>query len=335
MLPSAPTASAAPDDVPGDAHFDLARARARLAADALTADWQLSFVSETGSTNADLLARLGALTRVAADADPLSRPAQAPRPECLVAGTQRAGRGRQGRPWQSPPGNGLLCSTAMVVEAPVGSLSSLSLVAGAALVTALRSLPLTAPERIALKWPNDVLLDGRKLAGILIELAAARHGRAALVIGVGINLRATPVATPPAVADRAAGAATDAQHATAPTAPSALSALTARSALSRASLDELIAATPDFAGDVLVAWLVELARSIALFERAGFAPFRDVWWRNHAYAGQAVTLFDQGQPTLGGIAAGIDETGRLLIDDGTSVRPVSSGDLSLRLSTQP
>lgn len=139
---------------------------------------------------------------------------------------QTEGRGRRGRAWQSPYGN-LASSLLMVPEAPPASLPSLGFVAGVALDTALaRCVPGLAVKsgidgadgatkggraRIALKWPNDVLADGAKLAGILLEAVPRLDGRTAIVIGVGVNVVAAPEGLPyPATSLSAFGAPIDA-----------------------------------------------------------------------------------------------------------------------------
>lgn len=130
-------------------------------------------VSETGSTNADLLARLAAGEQVADGS-------------WLVADRQTAGRGRQGRRWLDAPGN-FMGSTVVALSPHDPSPASLSFVVALAVYEAV--LPrLADPHALRLKWPNDLLLHGAKLCGILIE----REGNHA-VIGVGVNLAAAPM----------------------------------------------------------------------------------------------------------------------------------------------
>jgi BirA family transcriptional regulator, biotin operon repressor / biotin---[acetyl-CoA-carboxylase] ligase len=114
----------------------------------------------------------------------------------ITAKRQRAGRGRQGRQWVSERGN-LYASALLVIEhADPASLGSLPLVAGLAVhEAASRAAPAIAPQ-LALKWPNDVLLGGRKLAGILLEGASLGAGRHAVVMGCGVNLAHAPDGTP-------------------------------------------------------------------------------------------------------------------------------------------
>lgn len=139
---------------------------------------------------------------------------------------QTEGRGRRGRNWESPHGN-LAASLLIVPDAPVSSLASLGFVAGVALNSALaRLMPSAAVRsgidgadgitgegkaRIALKWPNDLLADGAKLAGILLEAQKRPDGRTAIVIGIGVNVVAAPNGLPyPATALAALGAPFDA-----------------------------------------------------------------------------------------------------------------------------
>jgi BirA family transcriptional regulator, biotin operon repressor / biotin---[acetyl-CoA-carboxylase] ligase len=141
---------------------------------------RLEIVPETGSTNADLLARLGA-----------GEPAQ--EGLWLIANRQMAGRGRQGRAWLDGPGN-FMGSTAVLLLPQDPEPASLSFVTALALYETVFN-HVGAPQSLELKWPNDLLLGGAKLAGILLE----RSGDIA-VVGIGVNLNAEPK-----LADREAG----------------------------------------------------------------------------------------------------------------------------------
>lgn len=140
---------------------------------------RLEIVRETGSTNADLLARLAAGERIEEG-------------YWLIADAQTTGRGRHGRSWLDGPGN-FMGSTAVRLLPPDPPPASLSFVAALALYEALQGHVAT-PQALALKWPNDVLLGRAKLAGILLE----RAGETAIV-GIGVNL-----AWAPALPDRSA-----------------------------------------------------------------------------------------------------------------------------------
>lgn len=143
---------------------------------------ELQVVAETGSTNDDLLAR--------------ARDGAADR-KVLVADSQRSGRGRLGRRWHSPPGVNLYLSLLWrTAEVELSALPPLALVAGLAVAEALVEV---AGVNARLKWPNDVLIGGRKVAGVLAEAQAAPP---ALIIGVGVDVNQerfpqelTPVAT--------------------------------------------------------------------------------------------------------------------------------------------
>ena len=140
----------------------------------LDAVWRVSRVASTASTNADVA---GA--------------ARAGEPEgyVLVADEQTAGRGRLGRSWSSPPGTSLSVSVLLRPAGPPATMWSwLPLLVGVATVEAVRAV---SADDAVLKWPNDVLRDGRKLAGILVERVETPVGPAA-VAGVGMNLAAAP-----------------------------------------------------------------------------------------------------------------------------------------------
>lgn len=132
----------------------------------------ITVVPETGSTNADLLARLAAGVRLAEG-------------DWLVADRQTAGRGRQGRSWLDAPGN-FMGSTLVHVSSQDPPAASLSFVAALAVYEAV--LPRVGrPRELELKWPNDVLLAGDKFCGLLLE----REGET-VVVGIGVNLAGAP-----------------------------------------------------------------------------------------------------------------------------------------------
>lgn len=236
-------------------------------------------VAETGSTNADLLGRINRLAG----------------PVLLVAERQTAGRGRAGRVWHADPGASLTFSLAWRFDLPMHGLVGLPLAAGVAIAEALASFDVG----VRLKWPNDILLDGCKAAGILIESAPAGAGAAGgswAVIGVGINLALGEL-----VLSRI-------EH---PAANLARLAGMDRNRLIGTLLNTLCAA-------------------LEQFNRSRFPAFRDRWNSLHAHAGQAVVILDQGRPMHEGIAAGVDETGRLLLDTPAGRVAIMAGDISLR-----
>jgi BirA family biotin operon repressor/biotin-[acetyl-CoA-carboxylase] ligase len=290
---------------PLDAAWRIDRDRLLLQAASPVRDWQIEIVDETGSTNADLMARVKELPRSGA--------AIARKPVVRVAYSQTAGRGRRGRAWVAEPGNALLFSIACVLPRPMEGLSGLSLAIGTAVVEALNGLPLSASARLSLKWPNDVLLDDGKLAGILIETAWHTRDASAVVIGIGINLHGAAALA----AQIDAAGRHDPLHMPG-SGPASLSR-----AWPNANLT-----------DTLAAMLNTLDAALARFAADGFPAFRQPWLAAHAYAGREVVLLEQGVEVARGIAAGIDENGQLQIDTPNGVRTAASGEVSLRLAEQ-
>ncbi|MDB5746618.1 MAG: biotin--[acetyl-CoA-carboxylase] ligase [Massilia sp.] len=238
-------------------------------------------VEETGSTNADLLARAANST------EPLTAPL------LLVARNQTAGRGRAGRSWLSSGDASLTFSLAWRFDGGLASLAGLPLAVGVALAETLERLGV----QVALKWPNDVLREGDKLAGILIETRAAPGGGTWAVIGIGLNLLM----------------------------PDELEARIGRNAaslpwLARMDRDSLMAALLD-----------GLAGCLHAFERGGFPLFVARWNLRHAWQGELVTILDGGAVLHEGVAAGVDDAGRLLLDTPAGRVAVLAGDVSLRM----
>jgi BirA family biotin operon repressor/biotin-[acetyl-CoA-carboxylase] ligase len=123
----------------------------------------------------------------------------------IWAREQTGGRGRRGRSWSSPPGN-LYCSLLLRPDAAPASAAQLGFVAAVALAEVLRAI-LPAARSLRCKWPNDLLVDGAKIAGILLEAEGAGRAVDALVLGMGINVESHPANTPyRATSLRAAGA---------------------------------------------------------------------------------------------------------------------------------
>ncbi|WP_248320967.1 biotin--[acetyl-CoA-carboxylase] ligase [Caballeronia sp. Sq4a] len=298
-----PTPAFAPD-----APWRIDRNRLATLAERPARDWTIEIVDETGSTNADLVERMRTLARDVAQHAP-------PAPVARIAYAQTAGRGRRGRAWLAEPGNALLMSVGYVLRRPIEGLSGLSLAIGTAVLDALARLPLTPSARPALKWPNDVLLDDGKLAGILIETAWNAPGATAVVIGIGVNLHG---------AEQLAAQVDDANRQSPSTAaiPGA-----APAALARAWPDANLT-------DTLAALLNALDTALPRFEADGFRPFRQRWTDAHAYAGREVVLIDQGQEVTRGVATGVDDSGHLLIDAPEGPRAVATGELSLRLAKE-
>lgn len=213
----------------------------------------------------------------------------------LVAERQTAGRGRRGRSWLAWPGASLTFSVLWPFPSATLRPAGLSLVAGLAVAVAVEKLGVTG---VRLKWPNDVLVEGRKLAGILVELQGGGGRAPAAVIGIGINIALPSGADPgqPAI-----------------------------------SLAECLEPAPD-RNRVLAVVLAEVQDLLELYAAAGFTALRGAWAQRHAYAGRAVRILGEGE-VLEGLCQGVDEDGALILSTAAGPRRVLSGDLSLRAAS--
>jgi BirA family biotin operon repressor/biotin-[acetyl-CoA-carboxylase] ligase len=135
----------------------------------------------------EFVTRVVALPVTTSTNDELRRLAAEGAPEgtVVVAERQTAGRGRLGRPWHSPPGAGLYLSILLRPREPIEEIGRYAVTAAVAVCEACRAL---AGDHALIKWPNDVLGDGKKLAGILSELRTGGASGAELVVGVGVNV---------------------------------------------------------------------------------------------------------------------------------------------------
>jgi len=221
--------------------------------------------------------------------------AGAPSGLVVVADRQSAGRGRRGRGWVSTPEASLTFSLLWRFSGPPTGLAGLSLAIGVAIAEALESL---GARGVALKWPNDVLLQTgagqAKLSGVLVELSSDRRGTLA-IIGIGLNLQ-TPTGE---LMQPASG------------------------------LDQALDPMPD-RHQLLAALLRALAKTLDRFAAEGFAAQRDHWQRRHAWQDMPVQLLENDRLQLTGICRGADLDGALLVDTGQSVERCLAGDLSLR-----
>jgi BirA family biotin operon repressor/biotin-[acetyl-CoA-carboxylase] ligase len=248
---------------------------------AASAGYRLQAFDQIGSTNVEAMAR-------ARDGEPGS--------VWFVATEQTAGRGRRHRPWIAPRGN-LPCSVLEVMDVSPAVAATLGFAAGLALDAALRQMSLEAALRsgaavnFALKWPNDVLGEGKKISGILLE-AENVAGGLAVVTGMGTNVVAAPEGTPtPAISLAAMGI--------------------------QISAEELFSALSD-------AWV----EFFGIWDSGrGFQEIRKLWLTRAAGLGQAVAV-TSGASTIEGIFDTIDELGCMIIRTPTGKRmPVSAGDV--------
>jgi len=224
----------------------------------------------------------------------LSRAATgAPSGSVVAARQQTAGRGRRGRSWLSEAGDSLTFS--LLWRLPRDRpLTGLSLAVGVAIAKSLESLG--APD-IQLKWPNDVLLRGRKLAGVLVEVVPGTRPEA-VVIGIGINLH-LPASLPDEI----------------------LQTATALAATG------IACANPNA---LLASLLAELRVVLQGFTEHGFAGVQGDWLMRHAFEGQAVRLLSDFAPPLDGYCRGVASDGALLLETAAGMQRIISGEVSLR-----
>ena len=205
--------------------------------------------------------------------------------------SQSAGRGRQGRSWVSPPGN-LYASVILRLRAPVPRLSDLGFLAALGVADALDGVP-GLRGRAQLKWPNDVLLEGRKVAGILPEAMIAADASHAVILGIGINLREAPTGTPYPATCLAANGAAD--------------------------------VTPERMLDALL--LPALARWLARWEAEGFEPARRAWM-DRAYGLGGNGRVRCGDGWLEGRLIALDQDGALLVETAAGPRRLTAGEVA-------
>lgn len=208
---------------------------------------------------------------------------------------QYGGRGRRGRKWESSLGGGLAFSILWRFDKGIGQLSGLSIVVGLALA---RTFANRSPSPVKLKWPNDLLVGYRKLAGILVEVQGEMSGPSFAVIGIGLN-----------------------QH---------------LHELQRQEIDQAVVdlyqlgieASPD---ELMLAFLLELSTLMWVFEQEGIVLMMDEWAHWHAHQDREVVMRMADGSIYSGIAKGLDENGNLrLIGASGEERNFAAGEVSMR-----
>lgn len=246
-----------------------------------------------------LRARVGAIEvywQIDSTSSELARRAATSTSPCAcLAEIQTRGRGRRGRAWQTPLAGGIALSFLRGFDGGMAELSGLSLVAG---IAVLRAFADAGVSGAALKWPNDIVSDGRKLGGILVELGGDALGPCYAIVGIGINLRMP----------RGAMASIDQPW-------TDLAALTSGDVPSRNVL----------AGRVLA----RLAEALETFSTEGFAAFEGDYAANDALRGREILVSNVGEPFMA-IADGVTSRGALRILRDGAIREVDSGEVSVR-----
>lgn len=252
--------------------------RLRLALSGIEDLAELELATEIDSTNARALQRLQ----------------QGVSAGLYVAEYQHGGRGRRGRQWLSPLASSLCFTLAWRFNTGAAALEGLSLAVGVALHRALVRLGLS---EVALKWPNDLLVQEAKLAGILIELSGDAAGECQVAIGVGLNVR-----LPDSLFEQLDQPATD---------------------LHRLGFDGA-------RGELLAVLVHELVDVLNGFEAGGFAPLRADWETANAFAGRAVQLVS-GSHRYEGICLGVTDQGGLRLGMAQGEEVFHGGEVSVRI----
>ncbi|MGG3840211.1 biotin--[acetyl-CoA-carboxylase] ligase [Paenibacillus thiaminolyticus] len=211
----------------------------------------------------------------------------------VLAEEQTGGRGRQGHVWHSPAGKGVWMSIILRPRIPLPYTPHLTLLGAVAMFRAMKKLT-SAP--LGIKWPNDILADGKKVAGILLESAAEDERLLYVIAGIGISVNLDSADFPDELQERA----------------TSLKIVTGQE-VDRASL--------------VAACLQELEQLYRLYEEEGFGPIRTLWEAQSITLGRQMTI-DTPQGPLQGVAVGLDQSGALLLKDKTgTVQKVFSGDV--------
>jgi BirA family biotin operon repressor/biotin-[acetyl-CoA-carboxylase] ligase len=224
------------------------------------------------------------------------------RARICLAEYQTGGRGRRGRQWFAALGSSLCVSVGWCFPTAPASLSCLGLAVGVAVLRAVRSCGI---DRVQLKWPNDLIADDRKLAGVLVDVHGEAGGPLQVVAGVGLNYAPNP-----------AGA----------------SAIVAAGGLAPVSLAELADRAPPARNAVAAELIGAMLQVLQQFELSGFAALADEWQSVDYLRGKPVKVV-AGDSIKNGVASGITSDGQLLVDIDGAIQPLLTGDVSVRAAT--
>lgn len=213
--------------------------------------------------------------------------------DACIAEYQQAGRGRRGRQWFSPFGANLYLSMFWRLEQGPAATVGLSLVIGVVIAEVLREL---GAEDVRVKWPNDLYLNDRKLAGILVELTGKTGDAAQIVIGAGINLAMRNVAT---------------------------------DVINQSWINLQEAGINIDRNALAIRIIKELRKALRLFEEEGLVPFLPRWESLDNFINRQVKLII-GNREIHGISRGINEQGGLLLEQDGVIKPWVGGEISLR-----
>jgi len=209
---------------------------------------------------------------------------------------QSQGRGRRGRKWVSPLGSNLYFSMVKEFANGAAALEGLSLMVGLSIVNALKEFDIGG---LSLKWPNDVILEGKKVAGILLEMTGDPSGLCQVVIGVGINVAKSKMMDEIDQAWISLGE------------------------VSNSSLDR---------NQLAISVVNSLVASLEKFEVEGFAAFRPGWSEYDALKGRSVSLATANN-SINGDVVGVDDTGGLLLRTEGEIKCFKGGEITVRLES--
>ena len=207
---------------------------------------------------------------------------------------QGAGRGRRGREWLSPPAGNFYGSVGWIFNDGFSVIEGLSLAVGVAIIKAMESV---GASDLELKWPNDVLHQGKKIAGILIEMTGEVGGACQVVVGVGVNLQLPEVIK---------------QQITQP--------VTDLYSICGHAVDRQI---------ITAEIISEIISLLSDYDKTGFSKWQNEWLRYDAFKNKPILITGMQDP-LHGIARGVDEHGNLLLETEGEMMKVYGGEVSLR-----
>lgn len=207
---------------------------------------------------------------------------------------QGAGRGRRGREWLSPPAGNFYGSVGWIFNDGFSVIEGLSLAVGVAIIKAMESV---GASDLELKWPNDVLHQGKKIAGILIEMTGEVGGACQVVVGVGVNLQLPEVIK---------------QQITQP--------VTDLYSICGHAVDRQI---------ITAEIISEIISLLSDYDKTGFSKWQNEWLSYDAFKNKPILIIGMQEP-LHGIARGVDEHGNLLLETEGEMMKVYGGEVSLR-----
>ncbi|MEN6462145.1 MAG: biotin--[acetyl-CoA-carboxylase] ligase [Syntrophomonas sp.] len=216
-----------------------------------------------------------------------------PQGTVVLARKQTGGKGRRGRQWQSPPG-GLWFSIILNPELPLPQIAILSLVCAVAVCHALKAF---SPSPPMIKWPNDIFINGKKVAGILLEVSGELDHTDYVIAGIGINVNIETRLLPEAIRDTTTSLLEENDH----------------------CLDH---------SRVLALVLSNLERYYLQFTEEGFQNILMEFKEECLHLGKAVKI-SRGNRDIEGVNIDIDESGNLIIDTGAGIEKITTGDVVL------